>query len=202
MSRADAGPSPTRRSAATMAILVLLVGFAITGVLAWVTATVNDRNENRLLQEQVDEAGTVVTGVLPSLEIPLASGAAIAGVTDGRTKPFSEYMTPYVGRGGPFAYAALCGEEGGAPAVLGSVGTPSGAAKERGAAQCEFVSEPHSSSTLSVGSILDAGSRVGLSYASLGSMPRFGVYAEYLLPPHRHIALPQSSSFPNLNFAL
>ena len=29
-----------------------------------------------------------------------------------------------------------------------------------------------------------------------------GVYAEYVLPPHRHIALPQSSSFPNLNFAL
>jgi serine phosphatase RsbU (regulator of sigma subunit) len=185
-----------------MAILVLLAGFAITGVLALVTSTVNDRNENRLLQVQVNEAGTVVSGVLQTIETPLSSGAAIAGATDGRITPFSQFMAPYVGGAGPFAYAALCGVEGGAPAVLGSVGTPSGAAREKGATQCDFVSEPHASSTLSVGKILDAGSRVGLSYASPGTVPPLGVYAEYLLPPHRRITFPQSSSFSNLNFAL
>ena len=191
-----------RKSVSMVAVLVLLVGFAITGVFAWVTSTVNDRNENRLLQEQVDEAGTVVAGILPTLEIPLASGAAIAGVTPGRITPFSEFMSPYVGNGGPFAYVALCGVEGGAPVVLGSVGTSSGAATDNGAAQCAFVSEPHPSSTLSVGRILDDGSRVGLTYAPSATMAPLGVYAEYLLPPHRRISLPQSSSFPNLSFAL
>jgi serine phosphatase RsbU (regulator of sigma subunit) len=187
---------------ATLAILVLVAGFAITAVLAWVTATVNDRNENRLLQVQVNEAGTVVSGVLPTLETPLASGAAIAKVTSGRTAPFFQFIAPYVGPAGPFAYVALCGVEGGAPAVLGSVGTPSGEAKSEGAAQCQFVSESHTSSTLSVGKTLDAGTRVGLSYASPGATPPLGVYAEYLLPPHHRIAFPQSSTFPNLNFAL
>jgi serine phosphatase RsbU (regulator of sigma subunit) len=202
VSDANEGSRRKGRSAITIAVLVLFVGFAITGVFAWVTATVNDRNENRLLQEQVNEAGTVVAGVLPTLETPLASGTAIAGVTGGQVTPFSQYMAPYVGSGGPFAYVALCGVEGGAPAVLGSVGTSSGPATKEGAAQCDFLSEPHASSTLSVGGVLDAGSRVGLTYAGPGTMPLLGVYAEYLLPPHRHIALPQSSSFPNLNFAL
>ena len=55
------------------------MGFAITAVFAWVTATVNDRNENRLLQEQVNEAGTVVAGVLPTLEIPMASATWAIG---------------------------------------------------------------------------------------------------------------------------
>ena len=199
---AKAGSKRRGRSAITIAVLVLFLGFAITGVFAWVTATVNDRNENRLLQEQVNEAGTVVAGVLPTLEIPMASGAAIAGVTGGQIAPFSQYMAPYVGSGGPFAYVALCGVEGGAPVVLGSVGSPSGEATKKGAAQCDFLSEPHAPSSLSVEGVLAAGSRVGLTYAAPGTMPELGVYAEYLLPPHRHIALPRSSSFPNLNFAL
>ncbi len=63
---------------ALITVLVLVAGLLITGVLALVTATVNDRNESRLLQEQVDEAGTVVAELLPSLETPLATGAAIA----------------------------------------------------------------------------------------------------------------------------
>ena len=145
---AKAGWRRRGRSAVTIAVLVLFVGFAITGVLAWVTATVNDRNENRLLQEQVNEAGTVVAGVLPTLEIPIASGAAIAGVTGSRITPFTQYMAPYVGSGGPFAYVALCGIEGGAPAVLGSVGSPSEEATKKGAAQCDFLSEPHAPSSL------------------------------------------------------
>ena len=199
--RADARRWRIGESAATVATIVLIVGFAITGVLAWVTSTVNDRNENRLLQEQVNEAGTVVSGVLPSLEIPLASGAAIAEVTRGQTTPFSQFIAPYVGKAGPFAYAALCGVENGVPVVLGSVGTPSGSAGT-GATQCDFVSASHTSPTLSVDGVLDGGTRVGLSYLSPGSTPPLGVYAEYLLPPNRRIAFPQSSEFPNLNFAL
>ena len=50
--------------------------------------------------------------------------------------------------------------------------------------------------------MLDGGTRVGLSYLSPGSSPPLGVYAEYLLPPHRRISFSQSSEFPNLNFAL
>jgi serine phosphatase RsbU (regulator of sigma subunit) len=185
-----------------LAVLVLLAGFAITGVLALVTSTVNDRNESRLLQVQVDEAGTVVSGLLQNIGTPLASGAAIAQATGGRTAPFGQFITPFVGSAGPFAFAALCGVEDGVPAVLGSVGTQSRLAGKNGASPCDFVSDPHASPGLSVGKMLDGGSRVGLTYVVPGTAPSLGVYAEYLLPAHHHIAFPQSTLFPNLNFAL
>jgi len=192
-----------RKGPARITVLVLVAGLLITGVLAFATATVNDRNEGRLLQEQVDQAGTVVTGVLPSLlETPLASGAAIAMVTGGQIAPFSRVISPSVGSNGPFGYVALCGEQAGVPVVLGSVGTPGRATSEEGSAQCNFVQKPHIPPGLSVAGIVDQGSRVALWYASPGSAPAQGIYAEYLLPPHHHISLPKSSSFPNLDFAL
>jgi hypothetical protein len=178
------GPKRMGKGPAPMTVLVLVAGLLITGVLAFATATVNDRNESRLLQEQVDQAGTVVTGVLPSLlETPLASGAAIAMVTGGQFAPFSRVISPSVGSYGPFGYVALCGEQAGVPVVLGSVGTPSRATSDEGSAQCSFVHEPHVSPGLSVAGIVDQGSRVALWYASPGSASTQGLYAEYLLPP-------------------
>jgi len=190
---------PMGKGPAPMTVLVLVAALSITAVLALVTATVNDRNESRLLQEQVDEAGTVVSELLPSLETPLATGDAIAGVTGGQMAQFNRVIAPTVGSNGLFGYVALCGEQAGAPVVLSSLGTPSQMTRDLGSAQCDFV---HTSSGISVGGILDQGSRVGLTYASPASAPGLGVYAEYLLPPHHLISLSGSSSFPNLNFAL
>jgi hypothetical protein len=185
-------PSPTT-------ILVVVVALLITGVLASVTATVNNRNETRLLQEQVDQAGIVVSELLPSLEGPLQTGAAIAAVTDNQTNQFDQFMTPLVGTKSLFGYVALCEERAGVPQVVGSLGTP---AKTEGAASepCDFLRGGHTTPGISVGNILGQGTRVAMSYAS--STPGLGVYAEYLLPAHRRISLQGSPSFANLNFAL
>lgn len=184
-------------SAAT--ILVVVAALAITGVLATVTATVNNRNENRLLQEQVDQAGIVVSELLPSLETPLETGTAIAAVTDDRLARFNQFMSPAVGTNGPFGYVALCGERAGVPLVLGSLGK---AASTTGTSQqCNFLRQSHNAPGISVEGILGDGTRVGLTYTSTGT-PGLGVYAEYLLPPHRRISLQGSPSFANLNFAL
>lgn len=188
-----------RKIPAPATILVVVVALLMTGILALVTATVNNRNENRLLQEQVDQAGIVVSELLPSLETPLETGAAIAAVTGDRIAQFDQFMSPVVGTNGPFGYVALCAERGGIPQVIGSLGT---AARTTGSGseQCDFLRGGKNSSGISVEGILGQGSRVGMTYAS--STPGLGVYAEYLLPPHRHISLQGSPSFANLNFAL
>lgn len=193
---------PMGKGPALITVLVLIAGLLITAVLALVTATVNDRNETRLLQEQVDEAGTVLAELLPSLETPLATGAAIAGVTGGQITPFNQVISPTVGSNGLFGYVALCGEQAGVPVVLASLGTPSPKTRERGSAQCDLVHEPHIPSGLSVEGLIDQESRVGLWYASPGSVPALGVYAEYLLPRNHQTSLSGSPSFTNLNFAL
>lgn len=84
-------------------VVVLVLGLLVTGTLAAVTAIVNNSNENHLLQEQVREAGTVLTGALPDIETPLASGAAIAGVTDGQRARLSTSYRPTSERKGPLS---------------------------------------------------------------------------------------------------
>ena len=182
--------------------MVLVLGLLVTGTLAAVTAIVNNSNENHLLQEQVREAGTVLTGALPDIETPLASGAAIAGVTDGQRAPFEHFISTYVGAEGPFVYAALCGTKDGAPVVLSSAGVPSADAAAGGVAQCQFVSGTGTPTGLSVKGIVDDGTRLGYQFVPPGSAFPFGVYAETELPPHRRAAIPQSSAFSNLDFAL
>ena len=182
--------------------MVLVLGLIVTGALASLTATVNDSNENHLLQEQVREAGTVLTGALPDIETPIASSAAIAGVTAGQAGPFERFMSAYVGPDGPFAYAALCGTKDGAPVVLASVGVPGQDAAAGEPAQCRFVAGTETKPGLSVQGIVDGGTRLGYQFVPPGSALSYGVYAETELPAHRRATIPESSAFSNLDFAL
>jgi Stage II sporulation protein E (SpoIIE) len=187
-----------RKLPSPLTIVVVVVALLLVGVLASVTATVNNRNETRLLQEQVDQAGIVVSELLPSLETPLETGAAIAAVTGDQIAQFDQFMSPAVGTDGPFGYVALCGEQVGVPQVIGSLGTP-GSTTGPGSEQCDFLKGAHAPG-ISVEGIVGHGSRVAMTY--LSPTPGLGVYAEYLLPAHRRISLQGSPSFANLNFAL
>ena len=70
---AERAPSPWRP--ARVALVVLIVGLAVTAALAVVAQALYDRNEDRLLRLRVRELGLVLSGALPSSEIPLASAA-------------------------------------------------------------------------------------------------------------------------------
>jgi hypothetical protein len=197
--RKPAGGSRYRPSRLT--VLVLGFGLLITASLAFIAATVNNRNENRLLNVQVHEAGTVLAGAIPTIEIPLASGAAIAVTTHGQDRQFDQFMINYVGPGHPFAYASLCGLNNGATVLLASVGTPN--PSPAGVSnQCGFLVSPRPTGALSIVGIIAGGSRVGYTYLASEKVPQFGVYAEGLLPPNKRAVIPKGSSFSDLDFAL
>ncbi|HEX3840976.1 MAG TPA: PP2C family protein-serine/threonine phosphatase [Acidimicrobiales bacterium] len=182
-------------------MLVLLLGLLITASLAFIVATVNNRNENRLLNVQVHEAGTVLAGAIPTIEVPLASGAAIAVTDNGGAGQFDQFMVNYVGTGHPFVYASLCGIANGAPVRLASVGKPSPAPAGI-SSECSFLTRSAGSPALSITGLIAGGTRVGYTYLATGKVPKFGVYAEGLLPPNKRVAIPTGSSFSDLDFAL
>ncbi len=186
---------------AVITVLVVVAGLAVTAVLALVTATVNDRNESRLLAVQVEQAATALSGSLQVFETPLASGAAIAGSGSGNSG-FDRFMSNFVGPAGPFAYAAQCGTTNGTPVIVGSVGAPGRSPGTQGSMPCDFLSDPAIKPGLSAGRILDGGTRVGLAYRSPIATEAAGVYAEFQLPPHRMVSIPSSAGFQNLDFAL
>lgn len=183
-----------------LTLLVLVFGLLITGLVAFVAATVNDRNENRLLNVQVHEAGTVLAGAIPTLEVPLASAAAIGSTTGGQSGPFDQFIVKYVGANGPFVYASLCGLKNGAPAVLAAVGSPDSTTTST-SNECSFLSSS-AKPALAVTGFAQGGTRLGYTYLSAGTSPRIGVYAEGQLPPHKRVSIPRSSSFSDLDFAL
>jgi serine phosphatase RsbU (regulator of sigma subunit) len=188
-------------SPSAITVVVFVLGLAITAALASVTATVNNRDENRLLLAQVREAGTALAGFLPDLETPIASGAAVAGVTGAQSAPFNKFMSHYVGPDGPFAYVSLCGISGGAPVVLSSVGSSSADVAAGGGTQCDFLTKKGAKLGFSVTGPVDNATRLAFEYIA-GSVPPLGVYAEYPLPPGRHAVFPKSFAFSNLGFAL
>jgi serine phosphatase RsbU (regulator of sigma subunit) len=204
---ADRGPGDTSLNQSgpglrptLLTVLVMVVGLLITGSLALLAATVNDRNENRLLLVQVHEAGTVLAGAVPTIETPLASGAAIASMSNGHVDQFDKFMATYVGTGRPFVYAALCQLSASAPTAISSVGARATTTVDP-SAQCHYLAAQHRGPPLSV-MIVAGGSRLGYSYRTIGTNPQLGIYAEGVLPPHKHVSLPRGSSFSNLSFAL
>lgn len=195
------GPGGTRHLLSRLSVLVLVLGLLITASLAFIAATVNNRNENHLLNVQVHEAGTVLAGAIPTIEVPLASGAAIAVTANGGASQFDRFMVNYVGTGHPFAYASLCGIDNGAAVLLASVGKPS-TAQAGISNECSFLSRSPAASALSITGLIAGGTRVAYTYLAAGSVPQFGVYAEGLLPPNKRVAIPKGASFSDLDFAL
>jgi serine phosphatase RsbU (regulator of sigma subunit) len=198
---AVAVPRPKRYGLTRPSLVVLAVGLTITGALAWMAWSVNDRNESRLLDSQVREAATLLAGAVPSLETPLASSVGIAEATSGDASKFNSFMTAYVGPGRPFISASLWRLTGGAPLAVSVIGKPpilSGIPAKISA----FAAGAPKSNRLSVIGILGGGHRVGFADGPSGTPSRFVVYAESPLPAGQKVALPKDSAFSQLNFAL
>jgi hypothetical protein len=181
-----------------LSIVVLLIGLALTGLLAGVAFSIHDHNEDRLLNLELHQAGSVVTAAVPAIQIPLTSAAELAAATNGSPEAFQQYMTAFVGAAGPFVGSSLWKVSDGTAAMVTSVGTPSTAT-----AQTAFLAGARRSSTLDILNLLDQ--RVPtIAYASAATATGspWVVYAVRELPRDRHLKVTQNSAFSQLNYAL
>ncbi len=187
------------RLVARLTLIVLIVGFAVTASLAFLAATVDNRNENRLLGLQVSEAGIALGAAIPNVETPLAAVAATAAATGGDPARFEASMAPSVGPDGSFAYAVLCDLSGGSIRVVTTIGQSD---LRPPISDCRFFAGPPSSSALVVTGFADRGTRVGYAYRPPAVPSDFGIYVEMALPPGRKVTLPKSFAFSDLDYAL
>jgi serine phosphatase RsbU (regulator of sigma subunit) len=180
-------------------VLAVVVGFAATGVLTWVTYTSYTHNEDRLLRLRAGDVGTVLTSFLPSLQTSLATAAALADATDGNTAKFGSLVAPYVGKGRLFASVSLWNvlhPLRGPVAVVGLQPALADSAYQTVA----FFREASTSPKLSVVGLMRSGR---LGYGFTGPVPGpYAVYGESLLKPGRYAPVANKSAFSDLNFAL
>lgn len=78
-------------------MLLFVGGLLLFGALAVVSRRFESQSETRLLTQQTEEAGLVLTLAVDQYRAPLAAAARSAGVTDGDLDVFIALMSPMVG---------------------------------------------------------------------------------------------------------
>jgi serine phosphatase RsbU (regulator of sigma subunit) len=181
---------------------VAVLGFVITGVLVALAASTYTSNENRLLKLRVSDAGALIAEALPSVQTPLASGAALADATDGGVQKFKSFIAPYVGPvGRSFDTVSLWRLGPSGPQLLAMVGTaPVLVASPRRMAA--FFARAATNAQLSITLLQGPRPRLGYAFTSPGLTGRYVAYGESALPANRRSRLASQSPFTDLHYAL
>jgi hypothetical protein len=182
--------------------LVAVVGIVVVGILVWLSALVDAHTQQRLVHTQVDQAGVVIGEIVPTIQTPLETSVAIADVTGGNAPDVRRYVASDVGAGRLFTSLSLWRVGPAGEAHLLTVGTRPVISGDRAKLGALFAALPGPRALAVVNLLSAARPRLGFAVESVGSSPRYVVYAEDAVPPDRHATVPATSAFRQLNFAL
>lgn len=202
-----AGPgarNPRRRPVHLISAVVGLVGAVVVASLVWLTGVVNSHTQSRLLHSKTDAAGVVLGELVPTLLAPLTTAAAIADTTHGDVADVERYVAAQVGPrpGHLFVSLSLWRLSPAGPVPLLALGSRSAFGTDAHALEPVFGRIP-APDTLTVVDLLPRSPpRVGFAVEGIGTAPRYAVFAELAIPPHRRAVVPATSAFHDLEFAL
>ena len=184
--------------------VVGVVGAVVVASLVWLTGVVNLHTQSRLLRIQADAAGVVLGGLAPTLLAPLTTATAIADTTHGNVADVERYVASEVGPrpGRRFVSLSLWRLTSGRPVPLLSLGSRSALSTDALALEPVFgrISAPDKLTVIDLLSLSPP--RMGFAVEGIGAAPRYAVFAELAIPPHRRAVIPAASTFHDLEFAL
>jgi serine phosphatase RsbU (regulator of sigma subunit) len=191
-------PETARRRRPRLPILAAVAGVVLFGTLAIVCHAVADQNEQRLLQEQTDQAGAVLTTSIGQVQAPLQGAARAAAATDGDATVFERIATPLLSGTNPYSSVLLI-DTAGSRVVdrLGSeprvLADPSGLTSLVDAARrAPFV----------VVNLLGQDRTLGYAAGDAATTPRYVVYAERQLNPDPNVRRRNDEPFSQFEYAL
>jgi serine phosphatase RsbU (regulator of sigma subunit) len=178
-------------------------GLIATAALSLISLALYHRNEQRLLHLRTRELGLVLASAVPRIQTPLASAAELVNATNGNRQKFRSFMTPYVGRGGPFASASLWSLRPPATSPRAVVGAAPVLLSVPGEAR-RFFARPGQSGMLNLTGVMGALTHptLGFEFSTRSRRPRYAVYAENPLPANRRSAIERNSAFSDLYYLL
>ena len=195
------GKRARRQRWAPLAVGVLFAVLILTAALTAVALHLYRNNEQRLLNLRTRDLGLIFQEVVPDIQTPLASAAALADATQGSGARFATFAAGYAGPKKEFISMSLWAPGATRPtAVVGRqpiLGTSARSART-------FMARTSRAPTFSV-VMLSSGSALRLGYGYHQSRDRGGyiAYGESVLAPSRHAApAPANSPFSDLNYAL
>jgi hypothetical protein len=189
---------PTLRPVTVVAVVVCAI---LTLALAWAAHVVNRNSNQRLLEQQVQQAAAAISGALLSPQARLTDAAQVAVDTDADPTIFERFVTPQVSGNLKSISLWRLDPNGGAPQQVATVGGQPVLATQ--GTKNQFFANIHPSGGPFVTGLLP-GPQPRVGYAEMAPDGRSGlvVYAETTFPASRRIpALPASSPFADLDFA-
>jgi serine phosphatase RsbU (regulator of sigma subunit) len=199
----SAGSARRYRGPHAAAAVVLVVGLAITVVLAVVTARGHQRTNTKLLALQTRLISDAIAAGQPLyVEDHLGGTATLAAATGGDITTFRTGLSGSVSAKGPFVTASLWRLSGSPPQLVAEVGTaPLLAPASAGLAA--LLRQAAASKTFVV-TKLAAGhtARLGYAIAASGRGGSFVAYAEQPLPANGRTSVTAGSPLSDLNIAV
>lgn len=177
---------------------MLLVGFAITAFLTRAAFESNNRSSTRLLRLQTRQAASALSAALPGIQRELSDALRVATAT-GSPSNFTRFVRTNLTKP-DLASESLWKQTNSGTVLVASTGMRPQLVRDGQASA--FFSTVHPNAELQVTKLLP-GSPPRLGYAEFppGSHG-FLVYAESALPADRHLTIPKSSPYYQLNVAL
>lgn len=186
-------------------VLVLVIGLLITASFAVGTRLLRNDNEDRLLQQRINEVATVASSSIGSTHAPLSAAAALAETTNGDTASFKRLMAPMTAARVPYVSASLWSTTSPEAGPLVVAGVAPKLARQSPERIRAVIDGAVGSPTLTVENLLSGRDR-RLGYAdavaSPASDPEFVVYAEAQLPRNRRARIARNSAFADFDYAL
>lgn len=187
------------RSLQPLAFIAAAVGTAVVVTFSLLTLAVHQRTEQHLLDLQVREAALTVAASLPTIQSELDDGLQVARASNSPST-FVRFASARILSNPSYDTASLWRQQSGS--VREIVGAGSAPALLRDG-RVSFLSSLRPAPGLQVTGILPDGSGAALGIAQ---MPANGggmiAYTETNLPPGRHISVPHTNPFHNIQFAL
>jgi len=193
-----AGRWPGAPDLGRVTVVVVLLGLALTGLITWAAARAHDSNEQRLLEEQAEEASAVLQQAVPAVTAKAQEAARIGALLRDDPEALAEELAVDVGGEGRFATIIV--EEAAADRVLAAVGveSPMTAAQRREAADAASATPE----VVHITGLLEGDApRIAYS-AAAPSDPGVVAHAERPLNPQRISPTREGAAFEGVEIAL
>jgi hypothetical protein len=182
-----------------MPILVAIAGAVLFGALAVIARVVANENEQRLLQEQTNQAAALLTVSIGQVQSPLTGAARTAAATDGNGVVFDRITRPLLSGATPYNTIMLIDVQSGD--IVDQLGAPP-ALLAAGPAGLQPVLDRARQNQLVVVDLLSHNRTLGYAVPDDPKSPRYVVYGERLLRPDPSTRTRTDQPFSQLDYAL
>ncbi|MGN6607682.1 MAG: PP2C family protein-serine/threonine phosphatase [Jatrophihabitans sp.] len=196
---ADIGaPDATRRRVLWVVAPVVVLGLAVTAILAWTAHVIDRDTERTLLQHQTRQAAAVIESAITQNVNPLQTALGIANATQGSPSGFTDWMRTVVGSAPPARFVDVSlWDVSGPPRQLASIGVPTG---QSAGAVGRFAAGAPGVPTFRIAPLTTpTGQRIAYAVGSKGG--RYAVYAERAIPANRRVPAESNPAFVGVHFA-